>query len=262
MPPTSKMPVAKKVVKKTTPAKSTRPLLQLPTEPSEPAHSLRDYITMVFGPTGVGKSTFVNQFGRVLFLSTDRGTRFMSAMRQECLDWEAFEAAMDALEASSADAYDYIAIDHVDDWANFAETHILQKLNIEALTDAGYGKGWSLLKKELHRYLARLKALNLGIVFIAHEESKKVKVRGLDVDKVMPLMSKQAWNAIIPLVDIVGYSSVTPVRGPDGKRKEVRTIDTTPRDDLYAKDRISHLRKKPQGVELLDGAKFIATFAQ
>ena len=136
------------------------------------------------------------------------------------------------------------------------------KLKVEALTDAGYGKGWSVLKKELNRFMQGLKRLGIGLVFIAHEQSKTVKVRGIEVTKVAPQMSKQAHNLIMPLVDIVGYCGMKPVKQA-GKRVEIRVLETVPREDLYAKDRLSHIRKRPANVDFepLDGRKFIATFA-
>lgn len=235
----------------------------LPTTRSVPTTSLRNYISVFFGQPGIGKTTFVNDLGeRVLFLSTDRGTRFLNAMRIECFKFEDFLAVLDALEKGQAKNYDFVAVDHVDDWANMVEAYVLKKLGVEALTDAGYGKGWSVLKKEIVRFMNRIKALGLGIVFVAHEDIKKVKVRGLEIDKCQPLMSKQAWNAIIPLADIVGYCGSTPMKGPDGKRVEVRTLSTTPREDLYAKDRTRRKRPTGRDWEELNGRKFVATFGQ
>lgn len=235
-------------------------VLTLPTKKTKPVIGLHDYITMYFGPPGVGKTTFVNGFGeRVLFLSTDRGTRFLSALREECLNWVKFGSVLSVLEKGQSKNYDFIVIDHVDDWASMAEAAVLKKLNVEALTDAGYGKGWSLLKKELKTFIRRLKALPCGIVFIAHERIEKIKVGGLDVDKIMPNMSKQAWNEIVPLCDLVGYCGMKPMKDNAGKRVERRVLITQPKQDLYAKDRTG--RRKPEGeYESLDGAAFIRTF--
>lgn len=234
----------------------------LPTAKTMPAVHLADYITVVFGQPGIGKTTFVNALSdRVLFASTDRGTRFLNAMRVECHKYEDFLSLLTKLEAGGAKQYEFLAIDHVDDWANMVETYVLQKLGVEALTDAGYGKGWSVMKKEIVRFMARVKALGMGIVFIAHEDTKKVKVRGLDVDKCQPLMSKQAWNAIIPLADIVVYCCAKPMKDAAGKRVEVRIIETTPREDLYAKDRTRRKRPPVGQHEIMDGRKFIGTFA-
>lgn len=245
-------PIKKKILVK---PKEYVPLL--PTERSAPANKVTDFICCVYGQPGVGKTTFVNDFDeKVLFLSTDRGTRFLSSYTVECLKWETMIKAVTELEKNSS-RFGIIAIDHVDDWATMAETFILKKLNVEALTDAGYGKGWDLYKKELRKMVARLKLLCTGIVFIAHEEYKTVKVQGLDVDQCRPKMSKQAWDVIIPLCDLVAYCGIE-TRKKEGKRIDVRTVTTTPRKDLYTKDRTK--RKRVEGSERLDGRSFVETF--
>lgn len=243
------------------PALTTKPRLILPTEPSVQAQSLWDHMICIYGPPGVGKTTAVNDMapGKILFLSTDRGTRTLDALRVECLSWEAFDQVITALEQGQASNYVAIAIDHVDDWAMMAETYVLNKKNVESLTDLSYGKGWTIYKHTLSRFMERIKRLKLGIIFIAHEEIKTVKVQGRDVDKSMPKMSKQAWNIIIPLVDIVAWCGMRPMN-VGGKRAEVRIMTSEPKEDLYAKDRSR--RKRPEGRdwEKLSGADFAATF--
>lgn len=236
---------------------------ELPTEPSKSAVSLKDYIIMFFGPPGVGKTTIVNELAdRVLFLSTDRGTRFMSAMRLECLDWNQCKARVKALGNGNAKKlYDIIAVDHVDDIANMAEQWVLRELGIRSLADEKWGKGWSMLKKELNTFVTDLKRLDVGIVFISHEITKTVKVNGLEIDKCMPDISKQSWKIIVPLADLVGYCTFRRVKGDDGKAKEIRVLETTPRLDLYCKDRTD--RKRPdRDWEPLDGRKFVKTFGE
>lgn len=242
----------------------TSPLL--PTVKEKRGVCFEDYIHMFFGPPGIGKTTFVNNLDdNILFLSTDRGTRFLEALAVECNKWNDFEKILIKLEKQHKDKkmqYSAICIDHVADWAEMAEVAILEELEIKALTDAGYGKGWSMYKKLLNRYMQRLRALDLGLIFIAHEEIKTVKVRGVDVDKVMPKMSKQAWDALIPVCDLVGFCEMRRIKVKGEKRAiQIRTLTTEPRDELYAKDRTD--RTKPKGGKdyiKLDGQAFMATF--
>jgi hypothetical protein len=153
-----------------------------------------------------------------------------------------------------------VAIDHVDDWAAMAESWVLAKSKVEALADLGYGKGWSLYKRALRGYMERIKRLGLGIVFIAHEEVKTIKIQGRDINKSMPKMSKQAWDMIIPLVDVVAWVGIKPMKGQDGRRVEQRVLTTEPKEDLYAKDRSRRHRPAGRDWEKLSGLKFAETF--
>lgn len=257
--PIKEKKMRKKVTSKPV-GKSASTAPALPSQKTSMATKLSDYIVMFFGQPGVGKTTFVNDFGNVLFLSTDRGTRFMSAMRVECLTWQKFKDVIGQLKKPGAPKYDYICIDHVDDWSRLCEDAVCEKLGIEALGDLDWGKGWKAYKDELYRFLAELKALGIGIVFVAHEVTKTVNKNGIDVDVCQPDMDKRAWKAIIPLCDLVGYCGFK-VLNVKGKRSEVRILETDPRRDLFAKDRTT--RQRPSGDrswEVLDGQKFLKTF--
>jgi len=250
------MPPRKKITAKKRGVKPSG--FKLPTEPSFVATSITDYITMFYGPPGVGKTTFVKDLGRVLFLSTDRGTRFVSAMRVECHKFEDFMKVARALTKPGAcKPYNMIAIDHVDDFANICEDHVCDQLGIEALSDAEYGKGWAAFRKTMHAYIQLLLKLDLGVVFIAHETIKTVRTKSIQLERTMPALSKTAWNVLIPLCDLIGYCGFKSIK-VGGKRQEVRVLITNPSESLYAKDRVTSRRRSER--ELLDGAKFIQTF--
>lgn len=234
----------------------------LPTEKTQTGVALKDYISLFYGQPGVGKTTFVNNFGNVFFLSTDRGTRFMKAMARNCLTWDQFDKVLRQLEKPDAPNYDFVCVDHIGDWAAQGETWTLKKLGADALADPGYGKGWSEYRKTLTRFLHRLVRLDAGLIFIAHETTKTVKIQGLEVDRCMPQMNKQTWELVIPLCDIIGYCGIRAVKR-GGKRTEIRTLETEPRRDLYVKDRTARTPNHPSSMgewENLGGPEFIQTF--
>lgn len=256
---TSKRPVGRRT-------KGTRKKTSsgLPSVPTKRGVDFKDYIHLFFGQPGVGKTTFVNSLrDDILFLSTDRGTRFLETMAVECNHWRDFEKALIALEKLHEKGgkmpYSAVAIDHIADWASQGESAILEELQIKALTDAGYGKGWSMYKKLLERFVQRLRALDLGIIFIAHEEIRTTKVRGIDVDKCQPKMSKQAWDVVIPLCDLVGYCEMRRVK--KGKKAvQIRTLTTSLRDELYVKDRTNRSQPEARDYIELDAQKFMSSF--
>lgn len=245
---------------KRSPARKARPVIDLQTEPSIIAQQAKDHILVVYGPPGVGKSTFCNNLedpSEVFFMSTDRGTRTIASNRQECNTWKDVEDVLAALEAGQSKNYSMIVLDHLDDLAMMAEDATCEELGIESLGDAGFAKGWRAYKKRIHTLFARLRVMDLGIVGICHEAIKTVRNRSIELERIMPDLSKSAWKVIVPLADVVIYCGFKSVKKA-GKRVEVRSIQTEPTEDIYAKDRSN--RRKPAGVELLDGAAFAATF--
>jgi len=249
-----------KKTKKKIQKKVTTAAIELPTTKSIPAVMVNEYIQLFYGPPGVGKTTFVNAMAdKVLFISTDRGTRFLSSLRMEINDFQDFLDLLKVLEKKpTKDMYDIIALDHIDDICGMIEDHICVALGIDALGDVGYGGGWKAYKKAINAVIQRLLRLDTGLVFIAHETIKTIRTKVLDTERIMPDLPKSAWKIIIPKCDIVGYCGFRVVKRA-GKKQEIRILETAPREELYCKDRTS--RVQPElGYISLSGSEFKSSF--
>lgn len=234
----------------------------LPTKKRKIGQRVEDFIICVYGPPGVGKTTFVDGFAdRVFFVSTDRGTRHFEALGEEVETFDEILMVLDKLEKPGArDHYDMIAIDHAVDFAAMAQRSVCEELDVETVGDAAWSKGWNAYTKAMADVIARVKTLRLGLVFITHEVTRKVDTALGTVDKTMPDMDKRTWKAVIPLCDIVAYCGFRTVK-KGGKLVQLRTVEVDPRESLYAKDRTGRMTSK-RGWELLDGKKFARSFRE
>lgn len=244
MPKKTKKKTKKKGKKKVRKHTIQRPGV-LPMEPTTLAQSMSDNLMLFYGPPGVGKTTFVNGMpGRVLFLSTDRGTRSQNAMRTELHTWKEVGQALTALEKLPVANFPYsiICVDHLTDLCDWVEDAVCEKLELESLADAEWGAGWKAYRKGIQSMLQRLLRLPCGIVFIAHEAVKEIQTRGTKISRTQPQMMKTAWNQIMPMLDLVGYLGFRRVQKKPRGSVEIRTLETNPREALYCKDRTKRNR--------------------
>ena len=85
------------------PAKRKPPVktegISLPTERSEPPNDLQDYTMLIYGEAGIGKTSLVARFPKVLFFMWETASRGISAYRTDPLtDWEVGLAYVELLK--------------------------------------------------------------------------------------------------------------------------------------------------------------------
>lgn len=250
----------KKIKKKKAKAKASK--IILPTVKTVMAQSVYGYIHMLYGPPGIGKTSFADGLSdTTCFISTDRGTRFLPALRLEVYNWNDLERVIKTCEREGVeDKYKFIALDHVDDICVMAEDFTCDYFDVEGLSDVGFNKGWRMYKKCIWGVMQRILALNVGLILIAHETIKPVKTKVIETHRVMPDLTKSAWKVLVPKCDLVGYCGFKTIKKGGKKQKTNRRIlRTSPLESIYAKDRTR--REKPEeGWELLDAESFIETF--
>lgn len=130
---------------------------------------------VIYGPEGIGKSTFASQFPDPLFIDTEGSTKTIDVKRfPKPTSWEMLNN--EVREVINSKPCKTLVIDTID-WAeqmcieSICNAH--QKKGIE---DFGYGNGYVYEKEEFSRFLNLLEdAVNAGInvVLTAHAQMRK-----------------------------------------------------------------------------------------
>lgn len=130
---------------------------------------------VVYGPEGIGKSTFASQFPDPLFIDTEGSTKTMNVRRfPKPTSWEMLKNEI--REAISTKPCKTLVIDTID-WAeqlcikSICDTH--KKTGIE---DFGYGNGYVYEKEEFGRFLNALEEVveaGMNVVLTAHAQMRK-----------------------------------------------------------------------------------------
>lgn len=134
--------------------------------------------TVIYGPEGIGKTTFAACFPNPLFIDTEGSTKFMNVRRLPTpTSWQMLKDEIDHVKQNPT-ICDTLVIDTFD----WAETHCIKHIcdnaNKKGIEDFGYGKGYIYEKEEIARFLHSLEdvvALGIHVVLTAHAQLRKVE---------------------------------------------------------------------------------------
>lgn len=131
---------------------------------------------VIYGPEGIGKSTFASKFPAPLFIDTEGSTSRMDVARTDTPSSLAMLTSM--LEELSRDDHGYKTL--VLDTADWAERLCAQavcaKNGKTGIEDFGYGKGYTYVYEEMARVLNALTTIwehGMNVVITAHAAIRK-----------------------------------------------------------------------------------------
>lgn len=131
---------------------------------------------VIYGPEGIGKSTFAAQFPEPLFIDTEDSTKFMDVRRfKKPVSWAELMAQAKHVR-NTAGLCRTLVLDTAD-WAEqLCINSICASKKLTGIEDMGYGKGYIYLAEEFGRLLDLLsEAVDCGIhvVLTAHAAMRK-----------------------------------------------------------------------------------------
>lgn len=134
---------------------------------------------VIYGPEGIGKSTFAAQFPKPLFIDTEGSTSHLEVDRlPRPTSWQMLKQYIKDLKGDTM-GYHTLVIDTAD-WAErLCEEAICQSNGKIGIEDFGYGKGYTYVKEEFGRLLDSLSDLidaGMNVVLTAHSIIRKFEL--------------------------------------------------------------------------------------
>lgn len=131
---------------------------------------------VIYGPEGIGKSTFAAQFPGALFIDTEGSTTHMDVCRtQKPSSWTMLIEQVKEIRSTKG-LCGTLIIDTAD-WAEMlCITSICAKSNVKSIEDFGYGRGYTYLEEEFGRLLNLLQEIldnGIHVVMTAHAQMRK-----------------------------------------------------------------------------------------
>lgn len=131
---------------------------------------------VIYGPEGIGKTTFAAQFPAPVFIDTEGSTYHMNVKRtQKPQSWQ--ELMEQVQQISKSPGICKTLVLDTADWAEMICTEcVCSKYQKKGIEDFGYGKGYVFLQEEFGRLLNALtEVINSGmnVVLAAHAKMRK-----------------------------------------------------------------------------------------
>ena len=131
---------------------------------------------VIYGPEGIGKSSFASQFPDPVFIDTEGSTDNMDVARMDKpTSWAMLKNEISFIKANPG-ACKTLVIDTID-WAEqLAVDYVCAQHQKNGIEDFGWGKGYTYVQEEIGRLLNSLGELvdnGVNVVLTAHAQIKK-----------------------------------------------------------------------------------------
>lgn len=208
--------------------------------------------TVIYGPEGIGKSTFAAAFPRAVFIDTEGSTKHMvNVARFDNID--KWENIMEAVQYVEAHSFEFMTL--VLDTADWAELMCVKKVcedhRCKGIEDMSFGKGYVYVQetfKELLDALDRCVKRGINVVITAHAYMRKFEQPDElgSYDRWEMKLSKKVAPMIKEWADLLLFANYKTVVVTDDKTRHQkaqgtgkRTMYTTHHSCWDAKNRFN-----------------------
>lgn len=237
---------------------------------------------VIYGPEGIGKTTFASKFPKPLFLDLDNGSSRLDVARVAGLDsYPLVKAALTEL-SKDPQGYQTIVIDTGDKLEALVIESVLNEVSkgdgktATGIEDYGYGKGYTYVKERIAKFLDTLSLIQaktgLNVVIVCHAWQRKVEQPGEtnNYDHYELKLSKQAAPLLREWPDFLFFCNydISIMKTSDGKsiatggQRCVFTSHTPYYDAKTRAELPERLKLDEKGVAAILKAVFPAPSAQ
>ena len=159
---------------------------------------------LLYGPPKVGKTTMLSKLDDCLIIDTEQGSTMVEGYIKEVNDRKELIDCIS--DISTKNPFKYVAIDTIDNVADWAEKRVCEENEVAALADLPFGKGWALHREKVMSTLKFLKLASPHVIVVGHRKVARAVLEGKHLVEPESLeLTGRLKNMIMSDCDAIGY---------------------------------------------------------
>ena len=118
--------------------------MELPTKVIK-STTVNPSLLTVFGQSKVGKTTMLSKLDNCLILDTEKGTKYVDALKVQINNSVDLKNTVRALK-ESGDQYTYLALDTIDNVVSWFEKDVARDNNVDSFAKIPFGDGYNQVR--------------------------------------------------------------------------------------------------------------------
>lgn len=200
-------------------------------QPHKVSRDLSGYVTYIYGPPKVGKTTLASQMPGCLLCAFEPGYNAIPGIiAQDIHTWSEFKQVVRELRKEEVhEKFQSVVIDTLDLAATLCEKFICQKENVDNISDLAYGKGTRMTKLEMETTFRIIVQMGYALFFIGHEKDKTFKKEnGEEFNQTVPSLQPSYNEVAVNMADIFAYAHPTLLEdGTNVSMLTLRSLDNS-----------------------------------
>lgn len=207
--------------------------MELPTKVIK-SNTVNPSLLTVFGQSKVGKTTMLSKLNNCLIIDTEKGTKYVDALKVSVNSSGELKQIIRALKEDSS--YNYIALDTIDNVVSWFEKDIARENNVESFAKIPFGDGYNQVRNRVMSMISALMECCDHIIIIGHRKKTIIGNDSVEVNVSSLDLSGKLKNYVMAKSDAIGFV----YRNEDGNLK----ISFEASDEIEAGTRLPHLAGK------------------
>ncbi len=208
--------------------------MELPTKVIK-STTVNPSLLTVFGQSKVGKTTMLSKLNNCLIIDTEKGTRYVDALKVQVNNSADLKNTVRALKESGSQ-YDYLALDTIDNVVSWFEKDVARDNNVDSFAKIPFGDGYNQVRTRVMNMITALMDCCDHVIIIGHRKKTIIGNESVEVNVSSLDLSGKLKNYVMAKSDAIGFV----YRDEEGHLK----ISFEASDEIEAGTRLPHLAGK------------------